>query len=347
MAKNALSSRAILLVNLGSPNTPSANDVKSYLNQFLMDPYVLQLPWLLRRLLVSLLILPTRPKESAKAYQSIWQTSGSPLIVLSQQLQKALQKRLDMPVLMAMRYGQPSIEQQLLQLSKTPEINDIVMIPLYPHYADSTVKTSIAEANRVVKRHKLQLKIQVQPPFFQHSSYITALVNSAKSFLEQDFDHLLFSYHGLPEIHIKRADPTGKHCLQHPDCCTTPSTAHQFCYRHQVQRTTECFVQRTGLSNDQYSIAFQSRLGRAKWLEPSTEDCLRILAHSGVKKLLVICPAFVTDCLETLEEIEIRGQQVFLDAGGESFKLIPCLNNNPEWVSVIENWCLNITAEES
>ena len=154
-----------------------------------------------------------------------------------------------------------------------------------------------------------------------------------------DFDHVLFSYHGLPELHLTKADPTGNHCLQRPDCCQVDSPAHATCYRHQVLRTTELFVEQAGLKSGEYTVAFQSRLGRAKWLEPSTVNTIEDLARKGVKKLLVMCPAFVTDCLETLEEIELQGSEVFVEAGGESLTLIPCLNDHEQWVSVLTRWC--------
>jgi len=334
-----MSKKAILLTNLGSPDKPEKKQVRSYLNQFLMDPHVIHLPWFVRRILVSLFILPKRPKASANAYQSIWTDEGSPLLLISEKVKAALQDQVEFPVAMAMRYGEPSIESQLLELTQQSEINEVLFIPMYPHFAESTVTTSVEEVKRVIRKHKLKLILTVFDPFFDNTGYINALVNSAQPFLNQQYDHLLFSYHGLPEVHITKLDATKKHCLKNKDCCQQSHEAHETCYRHQVMRTTECFVGQASLSPDKYSIGFQSRLGRAKWLAPNTEDCLRELAKNGVRKVLVICPAFVTDCLETLEEIEIRGQQVFKDAGGESLTLIPCLNDNPEWVKVLASWC--------
>jgi ferrochelatase len=334
-----MTKKAILLTNLGSPDKPKKKQVRSYLNQFLMDPYVIQLPWILRRLIVSLLVLPKRPKTSAKAYQSIWSNLGAPLVLLSEKLKNDLQKQLKIPVAMAMRYGNPSIESQVLALYRQHHINEILFIPLYPHYAESTVTTSIEEVKRVIKKYKLKLKLIVIEPFYDNVDYVNALVESARPFLEREYDHLVFSYHGLPELHITKLDTSKKYCLKKKDCCQLANDAHKTCYRHQVLRTTSCFAEQAGLSADKYSVSFQSRLGRAKWLGPSTEDHLRDLAKKGIKNVLVICPAFVTDCLETLEEIEIRGKQVFKEAGGESLTLIPCLNNNPEWVKVLASWC--------
>jgi len=336
-----MGNRAVLLTNLGSPDSTDVADVRKYLNQFLMDPYVIQLPWVLRRLIVSLFVLPSRPKASAHAYKSIWWDEGSPLVVLSQRLLEAVKKNTDVPVAMAMRYGSPAIETQLLKLAKQDGIEEILLVPLYPHYADSTVKTTIEEAKSVIAHHKLAVKLVVIQPFYQEPAYIDALVASTAPWLNTDsgFDHVLFSYHGLPELHLTTADPTGNHCLKRDDCCQVASPAHATCYRFQVLRTTERFVEKAGLKPDQYSVAFQSRLGRAKWLEPSTVDTLKKLAQKGVKNLLVMCPAFVTDCLETLEEIALQGSEEFKQAGGESLTLIPCLNDHEQWVSVISRWC--------
>jgi ferrochelatase len=336
-----MGNRAVLLTNLGSPDNTDVASVRRYLNQFLMDPYVIQLPWILRRLIVGLFVLPFRPKASAHAYKTVWWEEGSPLVVLSQRLLKAVKAQTDVPVAMAMRYGSPSIESQLLALAGKQGIEEILLIPLYPHFADSTVKTTIEEAKSIIERHKLNVKLTVIKPFYQDQPFVDALVASTAPWInaEGGFDHVLFSYHGLPESHLIKADPTGKHCLQSADCCQVASPAHATCYRHQVLRTTECFVEKAGLTQDQYSVAFQSRLGKAKWLEPSAFDTLEELARKGVKNLLVMCPAFVTDCLETLEEIAIQGEEVFKAAGGESLTLIPCMNDHESWVSVVSNWC--------
>lgn len=330
--------QAVLLANLGSPKQPNVKAVRAYLNQFLMDPYVIQLPWFLRRLIVSLFVLPSRPKASAEAYQSVWWEKGSPLIVLSEQLQYLLQKQVEVPVHLAMRYGEPSIESQLIDLA-SQGVEEVFYIPLYPHFADSTITTSIKEAERVITTHALSLKLTVIDPFYADQDYIAALVSSAAPYLEQHYDYLLFSYHGLPESHITKRDTSGQHCLQSDSCCSTPNSVHRYCYRHQVMETTRHFAAAANLNPEQFSVAFQSRLGSAKWLGPNTEDELIALAKKGAKNILVICPAFVTDCLETLEEIAIRGEEVFKQAGGESLTLIPCLNDDPAWVSVLAKWC--------
>jgi ferrochelatase len=186
----------------------------------------------------------------------------------------------------------------------------------------------------------LDITLTVLSPFYNKPDYIQALVSSASEYLDntESYDHILFSYHGLPELHLTKADPTNSHCLKTTDCCTMPSPAHATCYRHQVYETTRLFVENAGLNEDQYTVSFQSRLGKAKWLEPSTEETLKKLARNEVKKILVLCPAFVTDCLETLEEIEIQGAEQFKQAGGESLILVPCLNSHPAWVDTLSGW---------
>ncbi len=335
-----MNNRAVLLVNLGSPAAPDAASLRAYLDEFLMDPCVIQLPWLLRAILVKLLILPTRPAKSAEAYRSIWTERGSPLLALSEDMREKLQPLLDVPVHLAMRYGKPDISSELQKIAATPGIDEVLFIPLYPHYADSTVTTSIRAAEQAIKKQRLPLKLLTLPPFYDEPAYIRALLDSARPWLDRmgPKDHLLFSYHGLPELHITKADPTGQHCLQQENCCVVPSPAHATCYRHQVLRTTEAFVAAAQLQTGQYSLAFQSRLGRAKWLEPSTESSLQTLAARGVENVYVICPAFVTDCLETLEEIAIQGAESFIEAGGKSLQLIPCLNDHPQWLACMADW---------
>ncbi|PJE79705.1 Ferrochelatase [invertebrate metagenome] len=333
-----MKSRGILLVNLGSPDSPSEEDVRAYLNTFLMDPCVIDLPFLLRRLLVSLFILPTRPARSAQAYQSVWTPEGSPLVTHSQKLADAIASRINAPVEIAMRYGHPSMERALEKLANTPGIQDILLFPLYPHYAMSTVKTAVDEALNIIDRKSLSLSVTTHPVFYDHEGYIDALVKCAQPWLDKPYNHLVFSFHGLPERHIRKDDPTRKHCLSSPDCCKKKSSAHATCYRHQVMKTVERFVEKTHIPVGRYTVAFQSRLGRAKWLEPTTSSVLTQLAQQGNKKVLVICPSFVADCLETLEEIGIAGRKTFMEAGGESLELIPCLNEHPAWVNQMTEW---------
>jgi ferrochelatase len=333
-----MTDHALLLINLGSPASTEVSDVRRYLNQFLMDPYVVDLPWPLRRLLVSLILIK-RPAQSAHAYASIWWPEGSPLVVLSQRLQQAITPLWQQgPVELAMRYGPLSIEKALLRLAEQG-VRRVTLAPLYPQFADSTTTTVIEEAKRVVRERQLPLQFATLPPFYDQPEYLDALVSSAQPHLRQDFDHLLLSFHGLPERHLHKLDPSG-HCLKGADCCRTASPevlAH--CYRAQCLRSAELFAARAGLPAGKWSVSFQSRLGRAKWIEPYTEARLEELARAGVKKLLVMCPAFVADCIETLEEIGQRGQEQFREAGGEELVLVPCLNDDPYWVEALKVLC--------
>ncbi|MGY2042600.1 ferrochelatase [Pseudomonas pergaminensis] len=334
-----MTDHALLLVNLGSPKSTSVADVRSYLNQFLMDPYVIDLPWPVRRLLVSLILIK-RPEQSAHAYASIWWDEGSPLVVLSRRLQQQMTAQWTQgPVELAMRYGEPSIESVLTRLA-AQGIRKVTLAPLYPQFADSTVTTVIEEAKRVVRDKKLSVQFSILQPFYDQPEYLDALAASFRSYVEQDYDHLLLSFHGLPERHLTKLDPTGQHCFKDADCCKNASPeVLKTCYRAQCFSVARDFAERLGLPEDKWSVAFQSRLGRAKWIEPYTEARLEALAKQGVKKLLVMCPAFVADCIETLEEIGDRGLEQFREAGGEELVLVPCLNDDPQWAKALNTLC--------
>ncbi len=330
-------SKAVLLVNLGSPDTPSVPDVRRYLREFLMDGRVLDVNWLARFCIVHLAILPSRPKQSAHAYRSVWMPEGSPLIVISRRLQAALQEKVDLPVELALRYQNPSILAAIRNLAGRGA-KEVLLVPLFPHYAMSSYETAVERVKEVAHRLAPDMEFQVQAPYYNHPDYVAALVDSAREHLAKPYDHLLFSFHGLPERHLRKSDPTGCHCLATPNCCETPSPAHATCYRAQCFQTVAAFAQRAELPREKYSVSFQSRLGRDPWLRPYTDQELPRLAGEGIKKLLVICPAFVSDCLETLEEIGLRGRETFLGAGGAEFALIPCLNENRLWVEALAGW---------
>lgn len=331
--------KAILLMNLGSPDSPAVKDVKSYLHEFLMDERVIDMPFWRRWLLVKGIIVPFRAPKSAHAYASIWTPEGSPLLVITRQLQAALQQLVTEPVEIAMRYGHPSPgEAYDSLLKKYPELREVTVIPLYPHYAMSSYETAVeyARAAHLAKTYPFQL--QFIKPFYQEMNYIRALAESMRPYLSQGYDHLLFSYHGVPVRHILKGDTTGSHCLRSQDCCQTTSSAHNRCYRHQCFATTQLVAHELGLTKESYSISFQSRLGRDPWLEPFTAARLAELPKQGAKRILVVCPAFVSDCLETLEEIAIGGKEIFLEAGGHDFTMIPCLNTLPAWVKTLAGY---------
>ena len=335
-----MTQQALLLVNLGSPASPEVADVRRYLNQFLMDPYVIDLPWPLRRLLVSLILLK-RPEQSAHAYASIWWEEGSPLIALTRRLQQAVAPLWPHgPVEIAMRYGEPSLESTLTGLA-AGGVTEVVLAPLYPQFADSTVTTVLAQVRSIARERNLGLSFKLLKPFYGEALYLDALAASGRPWLEHDFDHLLLSFHGLPESHIKKLLPKGEqHSLAVADCCADASPqAQAACYRGQCYSVARAFAARVGLPEGKWSVAFQSRLGKNKWIEPYTEATLDALAAKGVKKLLVMCPAFVADCIETLEEIGIRGNEQFRAAGGEELVLVPCLNDNPQWAQALVQLC--------
>jgi ferrochelatase len=326
-------SKAVLLVNLGSPDSPSVPDVRRYLREFLMDARVLDVAWPLRVLIVGR-ILVNRPKQSAHAYQAIWMPEGSPLMVTSRNVQRKLQERVSMPVELAMRYQKPSIASTMRALARRG-ITRLHLIPLFPHYAMSSYETAVERVKQVLAKRAPQVSLTVESPYFAATDYLAALVASAEPYLRQGADHLLLSFHGVPERHLRKSDPTGGHCLTVKDCCRVASEAHGFCYRHQCLRTAEEFAKRAGVPAGKWSVAFQSRLGRDPWLTPYTDRELERLAQAGIQKLLVLCPAFVADCLETLEEIGLRGRETFLRAGGNEFTQIPCLNEHPLWISAL------------
>jgi ferrochelatase len=281
------------------------------------------------------MILINRPKESAHAYEKIWTKEGSPLIVTSRNVQKKLQARLNVPVELAMRYQNPSIESAVQKLA-AQKVDDLFLIPLFPHYAMSSYESAVKRVLDVVAKFAPQIKVIVQQPYFDSPDYISALVASAADYLKKDFDHLLFSFHGIPERHIKKSDPTGCHCLAAPNCCETPSPAHATCYRAQCFKTAALFVEKAGVPPGKWSVSFQSRLGKDSWLKPYTDYELPRLATEGKKRMLVICPAFVSDCLETIEEIGIRGCEQFMPGNGQEFTRIPCMNEHPAWIDALE-----------
>ncbi len=327
-----MNKKAVLLLNLGTPDSTSVADVRRYLGEFLMDERVISSPFLVRWCVVNLCILPFRPKRSAEAYRNIWTDEGSPLLTMSRALQKELSSlEHDLPIELGMRYGNPSTPDAIKSLYDQGA-TDIFVIPLYPHYAMSSYETAVIKATESAQALDPSINLYFMPPFYQESGYIKALYKSAKPFLQEPYDLLLFSYHGIPEKHLQITDPTQSHCLKCENCCDKPSAAHATCYRHQCLTTTRLFCKHAEIPENKYRVSFQSRLGKDPWLKPYTDFVLKDLPNEGIKKLLVICPAFVADNLETLEEIAMEGKETFLEAGGTSFQLIPCLNTSPRWI---------------
>lgn len=330
--------KGVLLVNLGSPESPTAKDVKPYLDEFLMDKYVIDVPFLLRALLVRGIILQTRPKKSAEAYARIWTNEGSPLIVISKKMHKKVQSLVDIPVALAMRYGTITIMKGLQEL-KDKGVTEVMLFPLYPQHAMASTTTILVLAEELRQKYFPEMKFTIVPAFYNKPDYIKALANSIKKHLEGfDYDHLLFSYHGVPKRHIRKTDVTKSHCKMDRTCCNTPSPAHEFCYSHQCYETTKLVTEYLNIPKEKYSQTFQSRLAGDKWLTPYTDVEVNKMPEKGIKKLAVVTPAFVSDCLETLEEIAMEANEEFLHHGGEKFMAIPCMNDEDEWCGVVADW---------
>ncbi|MCX7551417.1 ferrochelatase [Xanthomarina sp. F2636L] len=334
--------KGVLFVNLGSPESPTAKDVKPYLDEFLMDERVIDVPFWARALIVRGIILNTRPKASAAAYKKIWWEEGSPLIVISERLQAKVQQQVEnYPITLAMRYGSMTIKKGLQELVDKG-VDEVLLVPLYPQFAMATTETIVVLAEKLRKEHFPNLKITEFPPFYNDPDYIDVLSNSISTHLkDKDYEHLLFSYHGVPERHIFKRDVTKSHCKIDGSCCITPSSAHEYCYRHQCFEVTRLVAKKLNLAPGTYSNSFQSRLGFDPWLQPPTDRTIERLGKGGTKNMAVVTPAFVSDCLETLEEIAMEGQEIFHEIGGKEFTTIPCLNDDDPWVKLLAKWILN------
>jgi protoporphyrin/coproporphyrin ferrochelatase len=333
-----MATTAILLTNLGSPDSPAPKDVKTYLDEFLMDERVIDLPYWLRLPLVRGIITPFRSRQSAKKYQTIWTDRGSPLVDTTRQLTALVAASAHLPAYMCMRYANPSPTVVLAEIAKqNPDLQELKLVPLYPHYAMSSYETGVEHVQNAHRQGGYRFALTVVPPFYNQAAYVAALANSLRPYLAQPPDHVLFSYHGIPERHVKKTDPGRRHCLQTADCCNVAAPAHAFCYRHQVKETTRLVAEQLGLAADRHSFSFQSRLGTDRWLRPYTAELLGQLPKRGIRHLVIACPAFVSDCLETLEEIHEEGHEIFREAGGQTFTPVPCLNLNPDWVETLVN----------
>jgi protoporphyrin/coproporphyrin ferrochelatase len=322
--------KGILLIQLGTPEAPTASSVRHYLRLFLSDKRVITLPAPIRYFLLYFIILPIRSKRSAKAYQAIWTHQGSPLRFLTQKLTTQLQEKLKTThhVVCGMRYEEPSLHKALDSLKHCDEIT---ILPLYPQYASSTTGSSIEALLDYFKNKPIIPTLHIIHNFYAHPAFIAAESTQIRPYLKQPFDHLLLSYHGLPTAHLKTTT-----CSVICDtACPEPRMKNSNCYRAQCFETSRLLAFKLELQPYQYTTAFQSRLGKAEWIQPYTYHILEKLAQSGVKKLLVACPGFVTDCLETLEEIGIQAKKTWIHLGGETLTLIPCLNHEAHWIDAL------------
>ncbi|MBK7538455.1 MAG: ferrochelatase [Myxococcales bacterium] len=327
----------LLLINLGTPEEPTPPAVRRYLREFLSDPRVIDINPVGRALLLNLIILPFRPKKSAHAYQAIWDKErGSPLFYHSRDLADAVAKAMgdDWKVELVMRYGSPSIPEGLDALRRAG-VDHIVVLPLFPQYASSSTGTALARVFEVAGQQWNTPWLSVVPPFYEDPGFLRAFAAVARAHKVDSADHVLMSFHGLPERHIRKSDPSGAHCLAQSSCCDRIVDANRNCYRAQCYATARGLAALLDLPADRYTVCFQSRLGRTPWIRPYTDEVIDQLAKAKTKHLAVLCPAFVADCLETIEEIGMRARQQFQAAGGQELTMIPSLNSSPEWVSAV------------
>ena len=326
--------QGLLLVNLGTPDAPRTAEVRAYLREFLSDPRVIDLPAPARWALVNLVIAPFRSGRSAEAYRKVWTDEGSPLLVHGRALRDAMRERLPAgtPVELGMRYGRPSVETAFRAL-RDAGADRIVVFPLFPQHSSAAWGSAVARVLELAAAEENVPSLAVVPPFFDHPAFVDALVGVARPALSAFRpDRVVFSFHGLPERQIRRGDETGgRHCLASPDCCAEIVAANRSCYRAQCFATARAAARGLGLGAVACEVAFQSRLGRTPWIRPWTDVRVVELAHSGVRRVAVLVPSFVADCLETVEEIGIRARQAFVAAGGEDLLAVPCVNADPLW----------------
>ncbi|GMV93547.1 MAG: ferrochelatase [Candidatus Hydrogenedentota bacterium] len=327
----------VLIINTGTTAAPRAEETRTYLREFLSDPRVLDINPVVRWLLLNLVILRKRPKDSAHAYSQIWTDQGSPLLVITRELMAGLKERMpESEFAIGMRYGKPSIEDGLTELIEK-QVDRIILAHQFPQYSSAANGSALELAYQLAGKPWNVPHLSALPPFYDDPGFIESWVAVSKPVLESfQPDHVLMSYHGLPERHVQKSDTTGgAHCLQSDDCCDRICDANKWCYRAHCFETSRLLAQRLGLSADDYSISFQSRLGRDPWIQPPTDVVIPDLPKDGIKRLAVMCPSFTADCLETLEEIGLRAKSDFLTAGGEAFQFIPCLNSHPTWVDAL------------
>ena len=310
--------KGILIINLGTPDNLELTSVKKYLKEFLSDSYVVDIPTIIRKILVNFIIVPFRSRKTQEAYKSIWTKEGSPLIINTNLIKEKLDQKIEYPVEMAMRYQNPSIEKGLISLEEKG-CKEVIVLPLYPHYAEATSLTTKLKVKDVKDKLDLDLKLSFLDEFYNEDGYLESLSKQINSHLNDDVDFLLFSYHGIPKRQNVRTNPT---------------------YEEQVKLASKLCAERLDLKDDQWGVAFQSRIGPG-WLQPFTDKVLENLPKNGIKKIAVVCPSFVADNLETLEEINIEARETFIEAGGEKFVFIPCLNNDDNWIDFLVKYVSN------
>lgn len=323
----------VLLVNLGTPDSPAVPDVRKYLREFLMDKRVIDIPFISRWMLVNLIIAPFRAPKSAKIYKKLWQDRGSPLMFHSLDLKEKLEEKLgdNYAIALGMRYQTPSIASALQELPMN-HIKKLIVVPLFPQYASATTGSVIEQVMDDLKSNLVLPEIDFVNSFPDNELMIKTFAESgAKYMKDMDFDHIVFSYHGLPERQVLKSSADG-YCRLNKKCCSSSHPKNQFCYRAQCFLTSRKLAEQLRLSEDNYSIFFQSRLGKDPWIQPYAEDEIKRLAQKGKKKILVFCPSFTADCLETTIEVGEEFKELFIENGGEVWQLVESLNAQDLWV---------------
>jgi ferrochelatase len=329
----------VLLINLGTPDSPSVGHVRSYLSQFLNDPRVIDIPWLPRKMLVNLLIVPFRAPKSAKIYKELWTDKGSPLLYYSQQAKELLQKSLDNhhEVHLAMRYKNPSIPD-VMEVMRKRNYKKIIVVPMFPQYASASTGSAIEEVMGVMKRWWVIPEVKFISQYYDHPLYIDAFTARGRKYNHQDYDHVIFSYHGLPERQVDKVYNEGL-CADH-DCEHEITDENKYCYKATCYATTRLLAAKLNIPQEKYTVSFQSRLDQ-KWLKPFSDEVVRECGRKGMKKLLVFSPAFTADCLETIIEIGTEYQEIFHEHGGEKVQLVESLNEHPTWIACLKDLVVN------
>jgi len=328
----------VLLLQLGTPDSPSTKDVRRYLTEFLNDPRVIDLPWAARKLLVNGVIVPFRASKSAKIYKKLWEHGNgvSPLLTYTESVRQLLAGRLQnehVTVEMAMRYQNPSMES-VLERMHLANYDQLIIIPLFPQYASASTGSAVEKAMNIIRKWWVIPEIKIVSQFYDHPAYIDAVVDRAAAFDVKDYDHILFSYHGLPERHVDKVYNDGL-CTDH-DCENEVTDENKLCYKATCYATTRLIAEKMGLSPSDYTVCFQSRLDK-KWLEPFSDKVVEEQGQKGAKKLLAFSPAFVADCLETIIEIGDEYQEIFEEHGGEKIQLVPSSNDHPRFIDCLED----------
>ncbi|MBT4286276.1 MAG: ferrochelatase [Deltaproteobacteria bacterium] len=330
--------KGVLLINIGTPENTEISSIRKFLKVFLMDRRVISIPYILRWFILNLFILPHRSAKVAVKYKRIWKKEGSPLMIYSKRIKQLLNEELGKNYLVeiAMRYGSPSIQTSISKLMQK-KVNELQIIPLFPQYSSAATGSAIEKVLKTMQRFNYFPKIQINSSFYDHSDYIQTIANIGKSHKPAKYDHILFSFHGIPVKQL--TDPTSKtNCIQSSDCCREITEMNHNCYRAQCFKTAHLIANSLDINPKQYSVSFQSRLGKTEWIKPYTVELVQNFPKSGVKKLLVFCPSFVIDCLETLDEIGFELSNIFVKHGGEKLELVPALNDHLSWIQTLSDW---------